>query len=89
MKRFIVLTLAALAATSFLPMTAAFADGPSDEAPFVAGIDALRATKGVAPLADDAGLTDKARHWAQTMSDKDMIWHSVLSDGNTCTITRT
>jgi hypothetical protein len=32
MKRFIVLTLAALAATSFLPMTAAFADGPSDEA---------------------------------------------------------
>ncbi len=49
----------------------------------MARINSLRASKGVAALAVDTGLTDKARGWAQTMADKDMIWHSVLSDGNT------
>lgn len=77
------LIFATLAATGLLPMTTAFADGPSDEASFVARINSLRASKGLAALAVDTGLTDKARGWAQTMADKNMIWHSVLSDGNT------
>ena len=83
MKKLMLLTVATLAATGLLPMTTAFADGPSDETTFVARINSLRASKGVAALAVDAGLTDKARGWAQTMADKNMIWHSVLSDGNT------
>lgn len=83
MKKLMLLTLATLAATGILPMTAAFADGPSDEESFVLRINSLRASKGVAALAVDAGLTDKARGWAQTMADRNMIWHSVLSDGNT------
>ena len=83
MKKLILLTLAALTATGLLPMTAAFADGPSDEATFVARINSLRATKGLSGLAVDAGLTSKARAWAQTMADKNTIWHSVLSDGIT------
>jgi hypothetical protein len=83
MKKLVLLTVATLAATGLLPMTAAFADGPSDEASFVARINSLRASKGVAALTIDGGLTDKARGWAQTMADKNMIWHSVLSDGNT------
>jgi hypothetical protein len=82
MKKLIVLTLAALAATGLLPMTAAFADGPSDEASFVARINTLRATKGLAGLAGDAGLTGKARRWAQRMADQGTIWHSALSDEN-------
>jgi len=82
MKKLVVLAVAALAATSLLPMTAAFADGPSDEASFVARINTLRATKGLPGLAGDAGLTGKARAWAQTMADQDTIWHSVLPDGN-------
>jgi hypothetical protein len=83
MKKLMLLTLATLAATGLLPMTAAFADGSSDEASFLARINSLRASKGLAALVVDAGLTDKARGWAQTMADKNMIWHSVLSDGNT------
>jgi hypothetical protein len=83
MKKLMLLTLATLAATGFLPMTAAFADGPSDEASFVARINSLRAGKGLPGLKVDAGLTSKARGWAQTMADRNLIWHSVLSDGNT------
>jgi hypothetical protein len=83
MKKLMLLTFATLAATGLLPMTSAFADGPSDEASFVARINSLRATTGLAALAVDAGLTDKARGWAQTMADKNMIWHSDLSDANT------
>jgi len=83
MKKLMLLTIATLAMTGLLPITTAFADGPSDEASFVAGINSLRASKGLAALAVDAGLTDKARGWAQTMADKNMIWHSVLSDANT------
>jgi len=83
MKKLILLTLAALTATGLLPMTAAFADSPSDEAAFVARINSLRASKGLPGLGVDAGLTGKARAWAQTMADKNTIWHSVLSDGIT------
>ena len=82
MKKLVLLILATLATTGLLPMTTAFADDSSDEASFVAGINSLRANKGLDALTVDAGLTGKARIWAQTMADKNMIWHSVLSDGN-------
>ena len=83
MKRLLLLALATLVATAILPMTAALADGPSDETAFVTGINALRATKGLPALAVHSNLTSKARAWAQTMADKNTIWHSVLSDGIT------
>lgn len=83
MKKLILLTIATLAVTGFLPMTAALADNPSDEAAFVVGINDLRASKGLPPLAVHSNLTSKARAWAQTMADKGTIWHSVLSDGIT------
>jgi hypothetical protein len=83
MKKLALFTLAAFAATGLLPVTAAFADGPSDETSFVTQINSLRATKGLAALAVDTGLTGKARAWAQTMADKSVIWHSSLSDGIT------
>ena len=83
MKKLLLLALASLVSLGLLPMTAAGADGTSDEAGFVAQINALRATKGLPALAVDAGLTSKARSWAQTMADANKIWHSVLSDGIT------
>lgn len=83
MKKLLLLTLATLVATGLLPMTAASADGPSDEASFVARINSLRASKGLSALVVHAVLTSKARGWAQTMADKNMLSHSVLSDGNT------
>jgi hypothetical protein len=83
MKKLMLLTLAILVATALFPMTAAFADGPSDETAFVVGINNLRAGKGLPALAVHSNLTSKARAWAQTMADKGTIWHSVLSDGIT------
>lgn len=83
MKKRILLILAMLATAALLPMAAAVANGPSDETAFVLGINALRAGKGLPALTVNANLTSKARAWAQTMADKDTIWHSVLSDGIT------
>jgi hypothetical protein len=83
MKKLLLGILAMFAATGLVPMASAHADTLSEESGFVAQINALRATKGLAPLAVDAGLTGKARAWAQTMADKNMIWHSVLSAGVT------
>jgi hypothetical protein len=83
MKKLLLLTLASLVAIALLPMTAALAEGPSDETAFVGGINALRASKGLPALSVHPNLTSKARAWAQTMADKDTIWHSVLSDGIT------
>lgn len=83
MKKLMLLTLATLVATALLPMTAARADDRSDESAFVAGINAMRANKGVPALSVHSNLTSKARGWAQTMADKNTIWHSVLSDGIT------
>ena len=83
MKKRILLILAMLAATVVFPMAAAIADGPSDETAFVLGINVLRAGKGLPRLTVNSNLTSKARAWAQTMADKDAIWHSVLSDGIT------
>jgi uncharacterized protein YkwD len=76
-------TMASLVAIGLLPLTPAGADNASDEASFVAQINNLRAAKGVPALSVDAGLTAKARAWAQTMADQHTIWHSHLSDGIT------
>ena len=83
MKKLLLTAMAAFLATGLAPMSAARADGPSDEASFVAQINGLRVTKGLPALSVDAGLTGKARAWAQTMADKNTIWHSVLTDGIT------
>ena len=63
--------------------TAASADTVSDEAAFVAHINGLRASKGLAPLEVHPNLVEKARAWAATMSREGRIWHSKLSDGIT------
>jgi hypothetical protein len=83
MKKLLLVTLAAFAATGLIPMASAHADTVSEESSFVSQINALRASKGLATLAVDAGITGKARAWAQTMADKNTIWHSTLSDGVT------
>jgi hypothetical protein len=84
MKRKLLLAaMAALMATGIVPITSAGADSPSDETGFVARINSLRAAKGIPALEVDAGLTAKARAWAQTMADKGTIWHSSLTDGIT------
>jgi predicted ribosomally synthesized peptide with SipW-like signal peptide len=83
MKNLLLGAVAALVAIGLLPTTAAWADRDSDETSFVAQINALRGATGVAALRTDAGLTSKARAWAQTMADRNTIWHSVLSDGVT------
>lgn len=81
MKKLLVGAVAALVTIGLLPATAAWADTTSDESTFVAQINDLRATKGLAALRVDAALTGKARAWAQTMAAQSRIWHSVLSDG--------
>jgi uncharacterized protein YkwD len=83
MKKLLLGAVAALVAIGLLPTTAAWADRDSDETSFVTQINALRTAQGVAALRVDAGLTAKARAWAQTMGDKKTIWHSQLADGIT------
>jgi len=67
---------------AFFP-AGAQADTLSDEAAFVAKINDLRATKGLAGLQVNANLTTKARAWAAGMAAAGRIWHSTLSDGIT------
>jgi hypothetical protein len=55
----------------------------SDEAEFVARINDLRASKGLAPLQVNANLVAKARDWSAGMAAAGRIWHSTLSDGIT------
>jgi hypothetical protein len=83
MKKLLLVMLAAFAATGLVPMTSAHADTLSEESSFVAKINGLRASNGLEALTVDAGITAKARAWAQTMADKNTIWHSTLSDGVT------
>jgi hypothetical protein len=59
------------------------ADTVSDEAAFVAKINDLRASKGLAPLQVNANLVAKARAWSAGMAAAGRIWHSTLSDGIT------
>jgi hypothetical protein len=83
MKKSALLAMATLVALGIVPMASARADEPSDEANFVAQINALRATRGVPALDVDAGLTAKARSWAGTMAGRNAISHSSLPDGIT------
>ena len=72
----------ALAMSSLFP-AAAHADTVSDEAAFVAKINELRISQGLAPLQVNANLVDKARAWSAGMAAAGRIWHSTLSDGIT------
>jgi cell division septation protein DedD len=76
------LILALVISTLLFP-AAATADTVSDEAAFVAEINALRASKGLAPLQVNANLVAKARSWSAGMAAAGRIWHSTLSDGVT------
>jgi len=67
---------------AFFP-AGAQADTVSDEAAFVAKINALRAGQGLAALQVNDNLVAKARAWAATMAAANRIWHSTLSDGIT------
>ena len=63
---------------------AAVPDPGSAEADFTARINALRASKGLAPLAVDAELVREARSWASNMAGQGRIFHtSNLSNGIT------
>jgi hypothetical protein len=59
------------------------ADPVSEEAAFVADINALRAGLGVPALEVHPNLVDKARGWAATMAAAGRIWHSTVPDGIT------
>jgi hypothetical protein len=79
------LVLGLILALVVLPFLApdAKADTVSDESAFVAKINDLRASKGLAPLQVNANLTAKARAWSAGMALAGKIWHSTLSDGVT------
>ena len=49
---------------------------PNEEAAFVAKINNLRSSKGLAPLAVDAELTEQSRRWAEQMRLADKISHA-------------
>src|SRR5947207_10159571 len=72
----------ALAVSTLFP-AAAQADTGSDEATFVAKINELRTSQGLAPLQVNANLVAKARAWSAGMAAAGRIWHSTLSDGIT------
>jgi hypothetical protein len=72
----------AVAVSSLFPAPAQ-ADSAGDEASFVAKINELRGSKGLAPLQVNANLAAKARAWSTGMAAAGRIWHSTLSDGIT------
>ena len=81
--RKIVFGLMVALGVALLPMAAAQADPVSDEAAFVAKINALRASKGLPAMQVHENLVAKARTWAAGMAAAGRIWHSTLSDGIT------
>jgi hypothetical protein len=82
MRKLVLGLILALGVLSVFP-TVAKADTVSDEATFVAKINDLRASKGLAPLQVNANLVAKARAWSAGMAAAGKIWHSTLSDGVT------
>lgn len=50
--------------------------GPGEEAAFVAKINDLRASKGLAPLSVDGELTEQSRRWAEQMRQRGGISHA-------------
>ena len=71
----VVITLTALAGLPLLSGTA-HADAASDEAGFVAHINATRAARGLPALAVDSRLTSLARSWSSTMAGQDRLHHN-------------
>jgi hypothetical protein len=61
---------------SAAPVSPARAASPGEEAAFVARINQLRASKGLAPLAVHGSLVGVARSWADTMAGAGNIWHN-------------
>jgi hypothetical protein len=82
MRKVVLGLILALGVLSVFPAVAN-ADTVSDEAAFVAKINDLRASKGLAPLQVNANLVAKARAWSAGMAAAGKIWHSTLSDGVT------
>ena len=82
MRKLVVGLILALGVLSVFPAVAN-ADTASDEATFVAKINALRASKGLPELQVNANLVAKARAWSAGMAAAGKIWHSTLSDGVT------
>ena len=82
MRKFLFGLILAVGISTVLPATAQ-ADTVSDEATFVAKINALRASKGLGSLQVDPVLVAKARQWSAGMAAAGKIWHSTLSDGVT------
>lgn len=82
MRKLVYGLILALGTLSFFP-AGAKADTVSDEAAFVAKINDLRVSKGLAPLQVNGNLTAKARSWSAGMAAAGKIWHSTLSDGVT------
>lgn len=71
------LLAAALAFASLhQPAAAASAPAATDEAAFLAGANALRASAGLPPLVLDAGLSSFARGWSAVMAEAGDIWHN-------------
>jgi cysteine-rich secretory family protein len=83
MRKLVFGLILAIAGSALLFPTAAHADTAVDEAAFVAKINGLRGSLGLAPLQVNANLTAKARSWSAGMATAGKIWHSVLSDGVT------
>ena len=71
------LTATLLTTTAFFGAAApAGASTSSDEAAFVADINALRVSRGLAPLVVDSRLVGNARRWAGVMGAAGRIWHN-------------
>ena len=50
--------------------------GPGEEAAFIAKINGLRSSKGLAPLSVDGELTEQSRRWAEQMRQRGGISHA-------------
>src|ERR1051325_2379932 len=83
MRKFVFGLMLAIAGSALLFPAPAQADTVVDEAAFVAKINGLRGSMGLAPLQVNANLTAKARAWSAGMAAAGRIWHSTLSDGIT------
>jgi hypothetical protein len=82
MRKLLYGLILAFALSSLFP-AAAHADTAVDEGAFVAKINGLRGSLGLAPLQVNGNLTAKARAWSAGMAAAGKIWHSTLSDGIT------
>ncbi len=66
----------ALTLSSIGILSTAVGATPADEAAFLADINALRTSKGIAPLTSNAALQGVARNWAGQMANAGRISHN-------------